>query len=129
MTGRTKPHHNAAHRGSRNFHTGHIAEDVVAKWYTALGARLETTRRRGQAGEVDLVMRDGDTLIFIEVKASRTHARAAQRISAQQKARLFSAAEEYAGRFGAGTLQELRFDAALVDQNGHIEVIENAFAV
>ena len=43
-------------------------------------------------------------------------------------ARIYAAAEEFLGGEPTGQLTESRFDVALVDAMGRIEVLENAFA-
>ena len=84
-------------------------------------------RYRGRAGEIDLVVRDADELVFVEVKKSKTHAQAAQRLSRRQMDRICRVALEYVGSEPMGLLTPMRFDVALVDQYGTIDVIENAF--
>ena len=71
-------------------------------------------------------MRDGDGLIFVEVKKSRSFQRAAERLSRQQMNRIISAAEEFLGTQPRGSLTDVRFDLAMVDGYGQIRVIENA---
>lgn len=88
-----------------------------------------TARRwRGQGGEIDIVARDGEGVIFIEVKAARTHARAAERLGRAQQLRIYEAAAEFLAGEPRGSLTEARFDVALVDATGRIEILENAFA-
>ncbi|WP_299925370.1 YraN family protein [uncultured Pelagimonas sp.] len=113
-------------RGSVGFHAGMSAELQVAQDYERRGFAILETRWRGQGGEIDLIAKDGDGLIFIEVKKSRNTARAAERLSPHQMLRLQSAAEEFAGTQPLGLLTSMRFDVALVDNQGVIHVIENA---
>jgi len=108
-------------------HAGLCAEDRIAADYERRGHRIVGRRWRGQGGEIDLVARGADGLVFIEVKASRTHGRAAQRISRRQIERLYSAASEYLAGEPAGQDTEMRFDVALMDRAGTIDIIENAF--
>lgn len=71
--------------------------------------------------------KDGE-VIFVEVKASRTHARAAEALSKRQIARLLRSAEHCLGTFPQGLATRMRFDVALVDGQGRIDVIVNALA-
>lgn len=50
-----------------------------------------------RSGEIDLVARDGDTLVFVEVKTRRhtTRSRPAEGLSAKQKRRIYNAAQSY----------------------------------
>jgi putative endonuclease len=114
--------------GLVSYHAGLAAEGMVARHYLDSGRTIAAQRWRGQGGEIDLVARDGAQVIFIEVKKSDTHARAAEALSARQMARIYSAAEEFLGGEPLGQLTEARFDVALVDAMGRIEVLENAFA-
>lgn len=114
-------------RGARACLSGAMAEDQVAAHYRALGCEMLEQRWRGSAGEIDLIVRQGDCVIFIEVKRSRSHDLAALRLDRRQMDRICGAALEYCGALSTGLLTEMRFDVALVDGTGRIEVIENAF--
>ena len=112
--------------GAVSYHAGLSAEEQVARDYTQRGFPVEQQRWRGKGGEIDLIARDGDGFVFIEVKKSRNHARAADRLSARQIARLYDAAAEFLGQCPAGLNTPARFDVALVDGQGRIEIVENA---
>ncbi|RVV97417.1 hypothetical protein EKE94_12750 [Mesobaculum littorinae] len=113
--------------GRVSYHAGLAAEDQVAAHYTARGHRIAGRRWRGRSGEIDLIARDGDDVVFIEVKASRSHAAAAARVSPRQIERIFAAAGEYLAGEPAGQNTPARFDVALVDRTGRIDICENAF--
>lgn len=51
--------------------TGEIAEELVARRLTAAGWEIVERNARTRYGELDIVARDGRTLVFIEVKAAR----------------------------------------------------------
>ena len=112
--------------GSVSYHAGLSAEGQVARDYQRRGFPLVQHRWRGKGGEIDLVMRDGDGFVFIEVKKSRSHARAAERLSARQIRRLYDSASEFLGTCPMGLNTPARFDVALVDGMGRIEILENA---
>lgn len=113
--------------GSRNHLAGAAAEHSVANDYERRGYRLARRRWRGAGGEIDLIARSGDEVIFVEVKQSRDFARAAASLGARQMARLHVAAAEFLADEPAGQLTSVRFDVALVDGTGRLEIIENAF--
>jgi putative endonuclease len=106
---------------------GDAAEQGIARDYERRGHSIARRRWRGRAGEVDLITRDGDALVFVEVKASRSFAQAARSLGARQMARLCAAAEEFIAGEPRGALTEMRFDVALVDATGAFEIVENAF--
>ena len=86
-------------------------------------------RWRGAGGEIDLITRDGDDLVFVEVKQSRNFARAAERLSRRQMARIYASAEQFLAGEPNGQLTNVRFDVALVNDMGGFQIIENAFGL
>ena len=116
----------SARSGRTGYHAGLAAEDIVASDYARRGHATRDRRWRGSGGEIDLIAADGDGLIFIEVKKASTHAFAAERLSGRQIDRIFASACEYLGDMPRGQLTPCRFDVALVDDVGRIEVLENA---
>lgn len=114
--------------GARSYHAGRMAEERVAAAYERAGHKICARRWRGKSGEIDLIARDGAALIFIEVKQSRSHAMAAESLSGRQMSRICSSAQEFIGREPAGQDTVCRFDLALVDQVGRVDILENAFA-
>ena len=114
--------------GARSYHAGFAAEEQVAQLYDRSGRAVCARRWRGSAGEIDLIARDGAEVIFIEVKQSKTHALAAEHLTARQMARIYNAASEFLAGEPAGQMTEVRFDVALVDAVGRIQVLENAYA-
>ncbi|MEZ5756100.1 MAG: YraN family protein [Paracoccaceae bacterium] len=117
-----------AHRGRCSHLAGLAAEDRVASHYDRGGMPVCSRRWRGQSGEIDIVARDGDRVIFVEVKQSSTHAAAAAHLSPRQMQRIWNAAAEFLDGEPKGSLTEVRIDVALVDGAGRIEIVENAFA-
>lgn len=113
-------------RGRTSFFAGVAAEDIALRAYLAAGYRCVAQRWRGQSGEIDIVLAGGDGFVFVEVKKSRSFAAAALRISPRQKARIFSAAEEFVASQPRGLLTPMRFDVALVDGPGDLRIMENA---
>ena len=112
-------------RGAMSHARGVAAEAQVMQHYQRQGMELIETRWRGRSGEIDLILRSGAEVVFVEVKSSRTHAAAAAQLSRRQLGRLARAAEEFIGSLPDGALTPMRMDAALVDGKGQIEVIEN----
>ncbi len=115
------------HRGEMAHYSGVAAEHCVAQDYQRRGYAVANQRWRGKGAEIDLILRDGAGLIFVEVKKARDFARAAASLSARQMQRIYQAAEEFLSGEPAGTLTDVRFDVALVDAHGQTQIIENAF--
>lgn len=114
--------------GARSYHAGLAAEDQVAQLYSRSGHEVCARRWRGSGGEIDLIARNGAEVIFIEVKQSSTHALAAEHLSERQMARIYASASEFLAGEPGGQMTESRFDVALVNGAGQIEILENAFA-
>lgn len=108
--------------------SGLAAEEAVSRHYSRSGLVVVATRWRGSGGEIDLIARQEAQVVFVEVKKAATHAQAAARITQRQMARIRASAAEFLAREPAGQLTDCRFDAALVDATGRIEILENAFA-
>ncbi len=115
-------------RGLTNYLAGHAAEASVARLYEDRGVDICARNWRGMTGEIDLIGRDGDVVVFVEVKQSRTHDLAATHISQAQIGRIFATVDEFLAGEPKGLLTDVRIDLALVDGQGRIEVLENAFA-
>lgn len=114
-------------KGKLSYHAGDAAELSVARDYERRGYQLAHRRWRGSGGEIDLILNHGETVVFVEVKKSRSFARAASHVSAAQQQRIAAAAEEYLAGHPRGLLADCRVDVALVDERAHVHVIENAF--
>jgi putative endonuclease len=115
------------HHGKLAYHAGLAAENRIAQDYERRGFSVARRRWRGRCGEIDLIMRDGNGLIFVEVKQARSFDHAAQSLSARQMQRIYKSAEEFLGKEPNGSLTEVRFDVALVAGDGQTQIIENAF--
>lgn len=112
--------------GTVRYLSGVAAEAAVERHYAARGGRIEARRWRGRGGEIDLIARDTGGIVFIEVKKSRTFAQAAGYLRPRQIARLHAAASEFLAGEPDGQDTLCRFDVALVDGSGCIEIVENA---
>lgn len=115
--------------GALSYHAGFSAEAAVERHYERCGHRVLERRWRGRGGEVDLILADGDGLVFVEVKRSKTFDGAVARISQRQVSRIYNAAQEYSERMPKGGLTDMRFDAALVNGIGEVKVLENALVM
>lgn len=111
---------------ARNHHAGLAAEDSVLRGYLAAGYAMLARRFRGARGEIDLILKHGEDVIFVEVKKSRSFDAALMRLGAAQIARICDTANEFLGTQPKGLLTEARFDVALVNSYGEVRIMENA---
>lgn len=79
-------------------------------------------------GEIDLAMREGARLIFVEVRQrkSATHGGALASINAQKQTRLLRAVEAYLSRLP--TRPDFRIDAIVFDTDDTPQWVKNLFA-
>lgn len=93
---------------------GQQAEDLAAAFLQRQGLTIVERNFRVRGGEIDLIARQGSTLVFVEVRlrSRADFGGAAASITAQKQARLICAAEHYLLRFA--TLPPCRFDALLL---------------
>lgn len=105
---------------------GKAAEDAAAAYLAGQGLRLVARNWRCKGGEIDLILRDGATLVFVEVR-ERNNARfggAGASITATKQARLLHAARLYLA--GLPSVPPCRFDAVLIE-TGQLSWLRDAF--
>ena len=115
-----------AAKGRISYLSGLAAEDQVAVFYDRLGYCEIARRWRGRHGEIDLVFKGSGQIVFVEVKRSRTHRRAAERLTRAQMKRIWSTGCEYLAGEPSGQRTDARIDVALVDGYGRLDIVENA---
>jgi putative endonuclease len=110
----------------RNHLAGMAAEESVLRHYLSAGYALLARRWRGVQGELDLVLRQGMDVVFVEVKKSATHDSAVAHLGRGQVARIVQTAEQFLGTLPTGLNTPSRVDVALVNSLGQVTTIENA---
>jgi putative endonuclease len=114
-------------RAQRAYLSGRSAEHAVARHLQRLGFILVAERWKTKGGEVDLILREGDVHVFVEVKKARSFDAALHSLNERQMRRIHAAAAEYLAQTPKGQLSEVRFDLALMDETGQIRLIRDAF--
>lgn len=113
---------------------GKAAEHAAARFLEERhGYQILARNVRGRRGEIDLVARDGATIVFVEVKARRAGAVSSlEAVDALKRRRLVRAALEYmAVRRLVGVAT--RFDVAAVALDAHgapaeVYLVKDAFS-
>jgi putative endonuclease len=113
--------------GLTEYHAGRVAEDIAARDYTDRARVFAAKRWRSTVGEIDLIMRNSTQVVFGEVKKSGSFARAATPLPRRQMDRVGAAGAEFLASAPMGQLTDVRFDLALVNGIGDVQIIENAF--
>jgi len=103
-------------------------EQAALRYLTRRGLKKVEENFRCKGGEIDLIMRDGDTLVFVEVRqrADVEHGGAAASITPAKIRRLVRAAEFYLLRFPV--TPPCRFDVVAIDGD-HVEWLVNVIEV
>src|SRR3977135_4339576 len=96
------------------FRTGLSAESRAAAFLMAKGYRILAKRFRTPYGEIDLVARRRNLLIFVEVKARATLDDAAYAVTPRQQRRIIDAAQAWLMAHPEHANFDLRFDAVLI---------------
>lgn len=108
---------------------GSDAEQAAASYLQRQRLVLVAQNYRCRFGEIDLIMRDGTTLVFIEVRqrANDQFGGAAASITPAKQTRLLRTARHYLS--GLNNEPPCRFDALLLSgaHGQQIEWIKNAF--
>ena len=94
---------------------GARAEAIAAEYLKAQGLAIVARNVRSRFGELDLIAREGDTLVFVEVRLRRStrYGGAAASITAAKRNRLIAAAETYLATLPR--VPACRVDALLLD--------------
>jgi putative endonuclease len=107
---------------------GEDAENRASAFLQRAGLKLVARNYRCRFGEIDLILRDGNTLVFVEVRmrSSDRYGGAAASITPAKRTRLLRAARLYIANLARPPA--CRFDALLVNGKDHtIEWLKNAF--
>jgi putative endonuclease len=108
---------------------GDDAENLAAAFLQRAGLTLVERNYRCRFGEIDLIAREGTTLVFVEVRmrSSERFGGAAASITAAKRMKLLRTARFYLA--GVTRTPACRFDALLINgKNNSIEWLKNAFA-
>lgn len=106
---------------------GADGEEQAAAWYEAHGYTVVARNWRCREGELDLVVRRGQGLVFVEVKTRRSDrfGTPAEAVTPTKQRRLRGLAARYLADTGTRAAS-LRFDVVAI-LAGRLEVIEAAF--
>jgi putative endonuclease len=113
--------------------SGDDAERFAERFLVGHGLTLVARNYRCRYGEIDLVMRHGETLVFVEVRLRKRMADKADfggaiaSITASKQAKIIATAQHYLS--GLRELPPCRFDAVLLNglNVNSVEWLPNAF--
>jgi putative endonuclease len=114
-------------------HLGRLGEDLAAEHLERLGYAIVCRNHRTRFGEIDLIARDGDCLVFCEVKTRRGRGEPWDGLHDAKRAQVRRMARAYLTETtDRPRTRQLRFDAVgvVVDARGRLtrlDHLENAF--
>ena len=108
--------------------TGRSGEDLAAQYLEQQGYIILERNYRLRIGEIDIIARDGEDLVFIEVKTRRSKRFGSpfEAVDVRKQKKIFNIAAVYL----QGKELPVRFDVVAVhlnEQDARIEVLKNAF--
>lgn len=113
---------------------GSLGEELAASFLIQHGVQiLARNFHSGRSGEIDIVARDGNALVFIEVKMRRNAASGApeESVTYSKQRTICRTADYYRCRHRIPEGTPIRFDAVAIrmqgDRTAHIRWIRNAF--
>jgi putative endonuclease len=106
---------------------GQSAESQAETFLKSRGLKLVVRNWRCRFGEIDLIMRDQDSLVFVEVRmrSRADFGGAAASITLAKQRRLLAAARFYLS--GLPTLPPCRFDVVAISGQAQPDWLRNAF--
>lgn len=106
---------------------GDVAEHLAAEFLQRNGLQLMESNFRCRFGEIDLILRDGATLVFVEVRqrTNPSFGGAAASVTSAKQGRIARAAQIYLQQQRKEMV--CRFDVVVMDGNHRIEWIKSAF--
>ena len=107
---------------------GVMGENTALHHLSEKGFHLLEQRYRAPDGEIDLIMLDGDVLVFIEVKAREGSTREAAQyaVTPSKQRRMMNTVRYYLGEHPEHVNRMMRFDIVTVARDGILH-IPNAF--
>ena len=98
---------------------GKAGEDRASAWLTERGLAVIARNYRSPAGEVDIVALDGETVVFIEVKAWSTFAidNLERGLDARKQRRIIETAKYFLSEHRKYNNRTVRFDVIFISRN------------
>lgn len=116
--------------GGANRLKGLALEQQGARYLSAQGLRLLTTNYHCKGGEIDLIMQDGTTLVFVEVRFRRNGLRGSpvETVTPGKQRRLIRCARHYLMSCRLHDTIPCRFDVLGIEPGNRITWVRNAFS-
>lgn len=93
---------------------GHVSEYLAALYLVAKGYRLLAIRHRTRLGEIDLIVRKGDLVVFVEVKARMGEQEALDAVGFTTQKRIRAASDLWLSKRNDAARLSQRYDIVVV---------------
>ena len=99
---------------------GKTGEDLAVEALERAGYAIVDRRYRSRHGEIDIIARDGEVLVFVEVRrrSAADCGSAAESVTRQKQRKVIRMAVDYLARAGLWEKCAVRFDVVAIDDQG-----------
>jgi len=99
---------------------GDAAEDRACRYLEGLGCAIVERNFRAKGGEIDIVARKGDVLVFVEVRSREDAGLGTpeESVTPAKRRRVVAAARQYLSKVPPSSWREARFDVVAVEGSG-----------
>lgn len=116
-------------RARRSGALGRRSEWLAILWLSVHGYRLLARRFGGKGGEIDLIMKRGRSVVFVEVKQRGTMAEAVVSITPKKRRLVSGRVRQWLAQNPWAMEHDLRFDAVFLAPWRWPRHLENVFAL
>ncbi len=131
-------------KNRKSVEQGAHAEGLAERWLRKQGLKILQRNYRCKCGEIDLIMQDDKTLVFIEVRqrTNRNYATGAETVTYSKQSKIIKTASHFLQKNSRMMENPVRFDVISVSRklvndgitqtpasNAQIDWIKNAFEV
>ena len=99
---------------------GDAAEDRACRYLEGLGCAIVERNFRAKGGEIDIVARKGDVLVFVEVRSREDAGLGTpeESVTPAKRRRVVAAARQYLSKVPPSSWREARFDVIAFEGSG-----------
>ena len=106
---------------------GAAAEERACRHLERAGFAIAERNFRTRGGEIDIVARKGDLLVFVEVRSREAHdfGPPEESVTPAKRRRIVAAARRYLTNVPASSWREARFDVIAIEGRGDAEALRH----
>jgi putative endonuclease len=106
---------------------GDAAEDLACRHLDRSGFTIAERNFRTRGGEIDIVARKGDVLVFVEVRSRDVPDFGApeESVTPAKRRRIVAAARQYLSNVPPSSWREARFDVIAIEGSGEVAVLRH----